>query len=200
MTLLNPQFGFHLLGQFMEPITASEAARRMGQSASKVSYHVGKLQELGLLQVTPAPTGRGQQLQAVAQRFVLHPALFPVLSLSNETLRPMPMLSALFDAFLSSSDTPEPDATKEYVLMDFRTGADTPHMPHGWEDGQRGLVVQQFHLTRERYLALLNDLQDRVVQEAQASRDTPAGRWHTLALLAFPGVLLPMAEETPPRP
>lgn len=191
--LLHPRYGFHLLGQFREACTASEAARRLGDPASKVSYHVGRLQELGLLEPVAGAGGRGQPLQAVAQRFVLTPQLFPLLN--NETVRPM--LEALLESFLAAGEVPEPDPAREYVLMDWHAeAAEESSLPaHDWATQRRGVQVQQFHLTRERYAALMTDLQTRIEQEIRASRGKPEGKWHTVALLGFPGTLLPLVER-----
>ena len=191
LTLLNPRYpacrlagraGFGELPQQMEP---------MGENASKLSYHVGRLQELGLLLPAPEGQGRGQHLRAVAQRFVLSPVLFPVLS--NESLRPM--LEVLCESFLSAARMPEPDPSREYLLMDFKQGAALSPTQEQWRKDRRGLTVQQFHLSPERYAALMTDLQARIAQEVQASQETGAGLWHTVALLGFPGVMLPMSEQ-----
>lgn len=187
LTLLHPHYGFHLLGQFAEATTASEAARKMGESASKISYHVGRLQELGLLD-TAGGEGRGQKLRAVATRFVLAPALLPLLS--SETVRPM--LTALTEAFLVSASRQEADPAREYVLMDLARDAAISLAPD-WQTERRGVVVQQFRLPRERYAALMNDLQQRLQQEVDAASDDQPGGWHTVALIGFPGTLLPMA-------
>lgn len=178
LTLLNPRYGFHLLGQFTEPCTASEAARRMGEHASKLSYHVGRLQELGLLLPAPEGQGRGQHLRAVAQRFVLAPSLVPILN--NETIRPM--LDALCESFLASSEVPEHDPAQEYVLMDWSKAQDAPALRQDWSQGRRGVEVQPFHLPPARYAALMNDLQRRIREEVQASQETKSGKWHTVAL------------------
>lgn len=189
LTLLHPQYGFHLLGQFAEATTASQAARQLGESASKISYHVGKLQELGLLD-TAEGEGRGQKLRAVATRFVLAPALLPLLS--SETVRPM--LIALTEAFLASASRQEADPAREYVLMDLARDAVTSMAPD-WQTERRGVLVQQFRLPRERYAALMADLQQRLQQEVDAARDDQPGGWHTVALIGFPGTLLPMSDK-----
>ncbi|MGX9687547.1 helix-turn-helix domain-containing protein [Deinococcus wulumuqiensis] len=190
LALLSPQFGFHLLGQFVQPTTASEAARRLGESASKVSYHVGKLQNLGLLEPAGNGEGRGQHLQARAQRFVLDPALLP--ALDSETVRPM--LTALTEAFLAASAQAEPDPAREYVLMDL-----TPDAAHSlapdWKTERRGVLVQQFRLPRERYAALMTELQERLQREADTGAKAERDQWHTVALLGFPGTMLPLAEK-----
>lgn len=189
LTLLHPHYGFHLLGQFAEATTASEAARRMGESASKISYHVGKLQELGLLEAAEGE-GRGQKLQAVATRFVLAPDLLPLLS--SETVRPL--LTALTEAFLTSASREEADPAREYVLMDLARDAATSLAPD-WQTERRGVLVQQFRLPRERYAALMTDLQQRVQREVDTASDDKQGGWHTVALIGFPGMLLPMSDK-----
>lgn len=189
LTLLHPHYGFHLLGQFAEATTASEAARRMGESASKISYHVGKLQELGLLEAAEGE-GRGQKLQAVATRFVLAPDLLPLLS--SETVRPL--LTALTEAFLTSASREEADPAREYVLMDLARDAATSLAPD-WQTERRGVLVQQFRLPRERYAALMTDLQQRVQREVDTASSDKQGGWHTVALIGFPGTLLPMSDK-----
>lgn len=193
LALLHPKYGFHLLGQFGEPCTASEAARKMGESATKLSYHVGRLQELGLLVPAAAEVGRGQPFQTVAGRFVLAPELFPLLS--NELVRPM--LQALVDAFLAANGGPEPDSEHEYVLMDLQKAHEAP-LRHDWHKERRGVEVQQFRLSKERYAALMTDLQERIGQEMQATGKDQQDKWHTIALMGFPGNLLPMAEKETP--
>ncbi|MDO4245671.1 MAG: hypothetical protein Q4C89_06590 [Deinococcus sp.] len=178
LTLLHPHYGFHLLGQFAGATTASEAARSMGESASKISYHVGKLHELGLLEAAEGE-GRGQKLQAVATRFVLAPDL-------------LPLLTALTEAFLTSASREEADPAREYVLMDFARDAATSLAPD-WQTERRGVLVQQFRLPRERYAALMTDLQQRLQQEVDTASGDRQGGWHTVALIGFPGTLLPMA-------
>ena len=104
------------------------------------------------------------------------------------------MLTALTEAFLAASAQAEPDPAREYVLMDL-----TPDAAHSlapdWKTERRGVLVQQFRLPRERYAALMTELQERLQREADTGAKAERDQWHTVALLGFPGTMLPVAEK-----
>lgn len=186
--LLQVRYGGHLLSQFRDGATASEAARRLGEPAPRVSYHVRRLTGLGLL-VPAGEAGRGRRLRPAAERFVLDPALRPQLHLGSVR----PFLTALTDAFLASASLGDTPPEGELVLLDLRRDAQ-PAPPPAPPHAPRALM-RLVRLTPAAYERVCAQAWEALASEAEADPDAPGARYFTLSLLGFPGTMLPLSED-----
>ncbi|MFC4638812.1 winged helix-turn-helix domain-containing protein [Deinococcus hohokamensis] len=188
--LLDVRYGGHLLGQFRNGATASEVARRLGEPAPRVAYHVGRLRQLGLL-VAAQRAGRGQTLRAVADRFVVPAALRP--ALGAHTARPL--LASLSEAFLAAH-TPAPDDPQDLTLLDLQAQAGEVDLGPVAPDAAR-LMVRVARLPPAAYDRIMRAAWDAIAQEEQAQPGARGARLFTLSLMGFPGSMLPLSETQP---
>ncbi|MFC4426444.1 hypothetical protein [Deinococcus navajonensis] len=185
--LLDVHYGGHLLGQFWGGATASEAARRLGEPAPRVAYHVGRLRALGLLVPDDRP-GRGQALRPVADRFVVPAAMRP--ALGTHTARPL--LAALSEAFLAAH-TLTPDDPQDLTLLDLRAEAGEVDLGPVAPEAAR-LMVRVARLQPSAYDRVMRAAWDALAREQQAEAGTRGARLFTFSLMGFPGSLLPLSD------
>lgn len=196
--LLDVRYGGHLLAQFRDGATASEAARRLGEPAPRVSYHVRRLEALGLLVPCGGPPGPGggRKLRPAAECFALHPDLRGLLH--GDSVRPF--LSTLTNAFLASAREHPADPGDRGVFLDLRRHAPgevtlpplPPHAPRA--------LVRMVSLTPAAFERVCAQAWEALASEAEADPDAPGARSFTLSLLGFPGTMLPLSEAPAERP
>ncbi len=196
--LLDVRHGTHLLAQFLTAHTASEAARKLGEPANRVSYHVRRLHDLGLL-VNAETRGRRQLYRSVAEDFYLSPELHRSLE-GVQGVRPY--LNALIEAYLAAGNrqTEQPDTPFVQLSQDggdergaaLSVGVPEPDPAVAFA---AQLNMRVLHLTPARYREL-SALLWQAVQDAEAvPPGTPGTRLCTVALLTFPGSVLPLQED-----
>lgn len=193
--LLHVRYGGHLLAQFRDGATASEAARKLGEPAPRVHYHVRRLCTLGLL--VPEAGGQGRRLRPVAERFVVAPELRGLVHRGMV----QPFLQTLTNAFLDSAGPELADHPPDAVLLDLRSGdADPP--PASPSPGAPRALVRMVRLTPAAFDRVCAEVWARVSAEEKAGAGTKGARYFTLSLLGFPGTMLPLAETDadPERP
>lgn len=182
--LLDVRYGAHLLGQFRSGATASEAARRLGEPAPRVTYHVGRLRRLGLLIPAPGP-GRGQRLRPAARRFVVPPELAGTLG----ACAARPLLAALTDAFLTAPAQRQAPEGRELTLLDLDAGPRDVELTAAPDAAQ--LLTRVTRLTPAAYDRVLRAAWAAIAQEEQS--EERGAQLFTLALMGFPGSPLPLA-------
>ncbi|GGK27892.1 hypothetical protein GCM10008955_22080 [Deinococcus malanensis] len=187
LALLDVRYGGHLLGQFRGGATASEAARRLGEPAPRVAYHVGHLRRLGLLVPAPGP-GRGQPLQPVAERYVVPEHLLTLL----EAHTTRPVLTALCEAFLTAQGQQVPPA-KDFTLLDLSAGPRDVDLST-FAPASARLLVRVTRLTPAAFERMVNAAWDAIAHEEQAAPETRGARLFTLSLMGFAGSMLPLSE------
>ena len=188
--LLHVRYGGHLLAQFRDGATASEAARRLGEPAPRVHYHVRRLCTLGLL--VPEPGGRGRQLRPVAERFVVAPELRGLLHRGMV----QPFLATLTNAFLDSAGPDLADHLPDAVLLDL--SADSGGEPPTYASpGAPRALVRMVRLTPTAFDRLCSEVWARISAEEKAQAGSSGARYFTLSLLGFPGTMLPLADADP---
>lgn len=191
--LTDVRYGGHLLVQFRDGATASEAARKLGEPAPRVSYHVRRLAALGLL-VPSQAGGRGRRLRPVADRFVVAPELRGLLR--RDLVQPF--LTALTDAFLAAAELDLSEHLPEGLLFDLRPGAmRTSTQPSSPPHSPRALV-RMVRLTPAAFERACEQAWEVISAVAEADPDAPGARYFTLSLLGFPGTMLPLASAERP--
>lgn len=190
--LLDVRYGVHLLAQFRSPdaaLSASEVARLLGEPAPRVTYHVRRLETLGLLvPAGPPGAGRARRLRPVARRFTLTAALRGLLD--AESIRPF--LGALTDAMLGASAAWDAGNPHDHVVFDLDRqdwlAQTTPGTPR--------LLMLTRRLTPQAFERACAAAWDALRAEPEAAPDAPGARHFTLSLLAFPGSVLPIADPS----
>lgn len=193
--LLDVRYGGHLLAQFGEGATASEAARRLGEPAPRVTYHVRRLTALGLL-VPAQGNGQGRRLRPVAERFVVAPELRGLLQRDMA----QPFLTALTDAFLGAAGPDLADHLPEGLLFDLRPGAPATRAAVPLPSHAPRALVRMVRLTPASFERACREAWEVLSAAAEADPGAPGARYFTLSLLGFPGTMLPLTEPPAERP
>lgn len=171
------------LSMFKEPLTPSEAARRLRVPANVMHYHVKRLLEAGLLERTEEG-GRGHLYKSVSQRFSVAPEVLPA---ATEALPAMldTMLSKLHRNFLGRTEAElrDIDALLEagpvvFELNESLTlGSVEPHDYPTW------VSIATVELSAEQFQRFTDAVRG-ILDEAKADRGE---KRCTLAFLAFQG-------------
>ena len=196
--LLDVRHGTHLLAQFLTARTASQAARELSEPANRVSSHVRRLHRLGLL-VGAGAQGRRQLYRAVAQDFYLSPELQRSL---EGVGRVRPYLAALVEAYLAAGER-RTEPTNSPFLQLSHDGREEPGAtlsvvgpePDPAVAFAARLNMRVLHLNPARYRELTALLWQAVQDAEPAPPGSPGTRLCTLALLTFPGSVLPLPDD-----
>lgn len=154
MVLLNPLRG-QILAQLMEPASAAEVARQLGETAQRINYHLKALEKAGLVRKTGTRQVRNLVevlYRAVAKTFVLAESL----SMKPETMQKMKDQSSLAHLITASERM-----KKDVLLLMEQSDAD--------EIVPSAAMQLQVNLTDERqraafveeYAALVQQLVER---------------------------------------
>ncbi|MGM9322397.1 hypothetical protein [Deinococcus aquaticus] len=184
--LLNFSYGARLLEQFLQPATASHAARAISEPANRVTYHVRKLTDCGLLRVA-GHQGKRVLYVAAARTFHVPRTLVQLdqpLTLIEPVMREVTTTYA--HAILDwQSRQGHPDASGDDLTVHLGRGA--PEAEGDTGPFAPALRLRTVQLTPRQYRAAqdaLNDLLTRL-----ESDDTDDARTSTFVLMAFKGQL-----------
>ncbi|GGR86405.1 hypothetical protein GCM10008960_11950 [Deinococcus sedimenti] len=183
--LMDFTYGARLLEQFLTPATASGAAHALNEPANRVTYHVRKLLECGLLRVA-GHHGKRVKYIAAAHTFHIPRALVPLddpLTIIGPAMREITTTYA--HAILDwQTRQGYPDTGDDLTIHLGRGGPDPRTNPGAFAPAMRLRSVQ---LSPQQYRAAqdaLNAILDRLETE-----ETDVSRTSTFVLMNFRGQL-----------
>lgn len=177
---LGARYGVRLLALFLQPTTASTAARLLGVPANRAAYHVARHAAAGLL-VPAGRQERGVLYQAVAPELIVPPELA---RLAGDPERVAAgLMRDLGAAVLRSARSADPEGEPEALRLNLRQPV-PPDEPRA-DPLLFRVTWTTMHLTPARERALWQELQ-AVVGRYAADTD---GRTVTLAQVGFRGRL-----------
>ncbi|PYE55350.1 helix-turn-helix domain-containing protein [Deinococcus yavapaiensis] len=188
----DPEYGIRLLGFFIEPRLASEAAKRLGEPANRIAYHVGKLANAGLLKVV-ATKGKRSLYQTVAREFMVPKMLLPM-HLLDTGKAIEPMLRGLLEG-MTNSNAAARDAQGVVVRLT-SDDHDRERAEHLVEDVKQKtdfvaqLVIAPLKVTPERFREVQAALA-AVIEQFRAQPDDERAQDCTFGLISFRGRFRP---------
>ncbi len=171
------------------PATAKELARQLDTPLKGLYYHLGLLEEHGLIRVRSTRVVSGiieKQYEAAAYRISVDRALF----------NPEPDEATGIEVFLSFVL----DHARAEILKSISAGLLSPHPPSP-DDGEGGLNLGRLwlRLTREQRVAFERRMKDLELEFAaqQAAPDDPDAQLYEVLIGIYPVIAPPTGGEEP---
>lgn len=188
----DPEYGIRLLGFFVEPHIASDAAKKLNEPANRIAYHIGKLADAGLLRVV-GTRGKRTLYRTIAREFVVPKMLLPM-HLSDTRRAAEPLLRGLLEGMANA--TPDRDAEGVVVRLtsdDARSRAEADEL--AWEVVGKAEFVPQLQIApvklAPRRFRELQEALARLVDEYREQPDDEHAQECTVALISYRGTFRP---------
>lgn len=178
------------LGQFVEPASPSEVARKLGMAPNLAHHHAKRHASLGLLVEVRREGGR-VYYQLAARRFKHRRSLVPVGHPDERVTATLSRLEARFLEAYERADRIVGEQDPDWAVYGFAREREPEAVPAGDLVAPEGrpahLQVRTVRLTPEGYVRLVREVW-RLLEEAQADTHD-VGAACTLAFIAMDGVL-----------